>query len=71
MRLLAKVDAVVEPHGSISLLRLFSRRAEEWVEQNVVSESWNWFGAALAVEHRYIEPIARAMQDDGLTVEVT
>lgn len=62
-----KIDAQVENHGSVWLIRLLSRSARKWVTDNVADDAM-YFGNALAVEPRYVRDIANAMLADGLTV---
>lgn len=61
------VDVVVENHGTIFLFRLLTDAATKWVEEHV-SEP-NWFGPALAVEHRFASDLAAGMQTDGLKIK--
>lgn len=60
-------DAIVENHGSIFLLRPLNAEAKEWLETHVVSDA-QWFGGAVVVEPRYINPILVGMQSEGLIV---
>lgn len=62
------VDAFVENHGTIFLVRSVSSFAEEWIRENV-SEDSQYFGNALVVEHRYIGDLIEGMRSDGLTVQ--
>ena len=59
-------DFEVENHSSIYLLRPLTAGAHEWVEGNL--NECNWFGSAIAVEHRYIADIVNGIKSDGLTV---
>lgn len=61
-------DLYVEDHGSVILFRPVSRGAREWLDKNV-SEDAQWFGGALAVEHRYAESLADGMTDAGLLLK--
>jgi hypothetical protein len=63
-----KVDITVENHGSIFLFQPLTAAAREWIEENVVSET-QWFGTALAVEHRYAWSLAQGMVADGLKLQ--
>jgi hypothetical protein len=55
-------------HGSIFLLAPVTERARAWVAEHVASESWQWFGHALAIGWRFAEPIVTALADEGLEV---
>jgi hypothetical protein len=62
-------DVRISPHGSILLFDLLTPDAESWVEEHVDPDA-QWFGGALAVEHRYAADLAVAIHADGLRVEV-
>ena len=64
----ATPDVSVENHGSLFLFRLHSEAAREWVDANVPDDA-QYFGGALAVEHRYAHDLAEGMQADGLALE--
>lgn len=61
-------DFFVEEHGSVVLLRPLNAAAIEWLNKNVQSEGWQWFGGALAVEPRYLEPLLEGIGEAGFTV---
>lgn len=63
----AMVDVTVQDEGTIVLLHLISESAKTWVAENV--ESAPRVGDAIAVEHRYADPIIDGMLADGLVVE--
>lgn len=60
-------DVLIENHGSIILFRPLTPDGDAWIENNIGSDA-QYFGDALAVEHRYAEDIAEGMMSDGLTV---
>lgn len=62
------IDVLVHDHGSIFLFSLLTPAAQEWVAENVETESHNWLGGSLAVEHRYAHALAAGMIDAGLNV---
>jgi hypothetical protein len=62
-------DINIENHGSIFLFHPNTPEGGRWLEENVQSESWQWFGKALSVDHRYAQGLAAAALDDGLSVE--
>jgi hypothetical protein len=43
-------------------------RAKQWVDENVQSENWQWFGNALVVEHRFTWGLAEDMKSAGLVL---
>jgi hypothetical protein len=64
----AGTDFRCENHGSIFLLYPLSESARSWIEENLPSDA-QWFGNAVAIEHRYIWPILEGIQNDGLAVQ--
>jgi hypothetical protein len=60
-------DFLCENHSSIFLLYPLSPSAQSWIEENLPSDA-QWFGNAVAVEHRYIWAILEGIQSDGLVV---
>lgn len=54
-----------EPQGSLHLLRPMDEEARAWIEENVTTEGWQWFGGALAVEPRYSDDLLRGFLSDG------
>ena len=65
-----EIDVVVENHGSILLVRSQTEIADLWIDTNISDES-QWYGEALVVEPRYIEPIIQGMREEGLNVLVS
>ncbi len=61
-------DVHVGNHGSIFTFEPRSAAAREWIADNVQSESWQWIGGALSVDHRYAQDLAQGMLDAGLVV---
>ena len=66
-RKISPSDFIVENHGSIFLLRPVSAAASDWVSEHIPEDA-QWFGDAVAVEHRYIGDIVRGIQNDGFMV---
>jgi len=60
-------DFRCENHGSIFLLYPLSESAQSWIEENLPSDA-QWFGNAVAIEHRYIWPVLDGIQNDGMAV---
>ena len=63
----AEVDFRCENHGSIFLLYPLNLSAQSWIDEHLPSDA-QWFGQAVAVEHRYIWSILDAIQSDALVV---
>lgn len=62
-------DVSISGSGTLYLFHLNTNAARDWV-QEFVSEDRQFFGNALAVEHRFVEDLAAALSQDGLAVEV-
>ena len=52
---------------SVYVLRPISQEARDWIEEHVHYEDWNMIGEGIAIEHRYVDPIVRALLDEGFT----
>lgn len=63
-----RIDVEVENHSTIYLFRPLTPRGFEWIDQFVQPESWQWFGDAVAVEHRYADDLRQGMLSAGLEV---
>lgn len=64
----ALADVDVSNHGTIFLFEPLTDTAQEWIEANIAGET-QWFGNALAVEHRFAADLAAGMAKDGLRLE--
>ena len=63
------VDLTVENHGSISLFRPVSGAGTAWIAEHFSDrDDVQFWGSALAVEHRYVESLAKQAIEDGLKV---
>ena len=67
---LAEADIVVENHGSVVMLRAMTRTAALWLQDNVVSEPWQWMGNAVAAEPRMVQAVIDGAEAEGLKVAV-
>lgn len=65
----AEFEASTDGHGSIWLLRPLTDGAREWVAESIPADA-QWFGGAVAVEHRYIGDILQGLKLDGFGVRV-
>jgi hypothetical protein len=54
--------------GSVFLLTPLTPSGQQWVEDNLPAEALRYAGA-IAIEHRYIDPIVEGLMDAGLTLE--
>lgn len=63
------IDVQITNNGSIFSFRLMTQAAKDWVEENVQTESYQFMGSTLHVEHRYARDLAAGMQEAGLEIE--
>ncbi len=63
-----KADIQIDCAGSIYYLTPMNEQGREWIDSHLETESWQWQGLSLAVEHRYAEDIALGARADGLSV---
>jgi hypothetical protein len=61
-------DVLVRNEGTVFVFCPLTDRAKDWLEENVESESWQWFGNALVVEHRHAWGLGQGMIDAGLVI---
>jgi hypothetical protein len=61
------LDARVENHGSIYLIRPLTEEGKDWLHGHTNDEA-QWFGGALVVEPRYVENLVEGMRGDGLNL---
>lgn len=61
-------DVLVNNVGTLYTFCPLTLRAKEWIDEYVQTESWQWFGHALVVEHRYAWGLAQGMKDAGLVL---
>lgn len=62
-----QTDFVVDNHGTIFLFTPTNAAALEHLQENVADDA-QWFGDALAVEHRYARDLAAALHSNGFTL---
>lgn len=56
-------------HGSIALMFAHTSTGQEWVNENVNIEPWQYYDPYVAVEPRMAEAIIDGAINDGLEVE--
>ena len=62
-------DVLVHNEGTVFLFNPLTAKAKEWIDNNVQSEDYQWFGTTLVVEHRYAWGLAEGMKDAGLVLQ--
>jgi hypothetical protein len=61
------LDLEIEDHGTIWLLRPTAKEVRQQLIALTSAERWQWFGAAIACEPRYVEDLAAALaRGEGL-----
>ncbi len=63
------VDLEYRDEGTVVVLRPVTEAAQAWIDENIISEGWQWLGNTLAVDHRYADAVLNGAQDAGLVVE--
>ena len=58
----------VENHGSIVLVRPLTADVRAWLVEHTDEEA-QWFGNALVVEPRYVEPLVAALIEEGYAAQ--
>ena len=56
----------VENHGSICLVRPLTPDVSSWLHEHT---DGTWFGSALVVEPRYVEPLVTALIQEGFAAQ--
>jgi hypothetical protein len=51
------------------IIELKTRKAKQWINDNVQAESWQFMAGNLVVDHHYIEDLAYGMKMGGLTLK--
>lgn len=63
-----RADFYVENHGTIYLLFPVTKAGKEWIRENGIEATAQFFGPSVVVEHRYIANIVCGIRADGLEV---
>ena len=63
-------DFQIADHGSIISIKPVSEAARAWVEENVVSEPWQWLGGALCVDIRCARTLIDEMAAEGFDISL-
>ena len=61
-------DFNISDQGSIFLIRPLNEAARQWLDENVVSEPWQWVGDALCVEARFARDLLIEIEQAGFAV---
>ena len=58
-------DFLFADHGSIIAIVPLTTAAVKWLDDNVVSEPWQWQGGALCLDRRYARDLTDAITAVG------
>ena len=63
-----ELDVQVENEGSVFTFEALTDGGRAWIAENVHTESWQWLGRKLVVDHRFALELSGGMQESGLYV---
>jgi hypothetical protein len=61
-------DFQIADHGTVISIRPLNQIARQWLDENVVSEPWQWVQGALCVEARFARDLVVEIEQAGFTV---
>ena len=64
-----KADFGVDNHGSICILHLYSKAAQEWADEYLPEDRMTWGANGVIVEPRYVQPIVDGLIAEGFTYD--
>ena len=62
------VDVRFTDYGSVVAFAFLTAPAREWLEANVVVESWQWMGDCVVVDHRCGQGLLDLLVASGFSV---
>jgi hypothetical protein len=63
-------DFQIADHGSIISIKPVSEAARTWIDENVVSEPWQWLGGALCVDIRCARDFIDGIAAEGFEISL-
>lgn len=63
-------DFIITDNGTLWGFRPWSEAAQEWFDEHVESEDWQWMGPTCWVDHRPAHDLAAAIVEAGFEVRV-
>jgi hypothetical protein len=63
-------DFQIADHGSIISIKPVSEAARTWVDENVLSEPWQWLGDALCVDIRCARDLINELAAEGFEISL-
>ena len=61
-------DFQITDQGSIFLIRPLNEAARQWLDENVVSEPWQWVQGALCADARFTRELVAEITDAGFEI---
>jgi hypothetical protein len=61
-------DFQIADHGTVISIRPLNDAAREWLNENVVSEPWQWVQGALCVEARFARDLLKEIEEAGFEI---
>ena len=61
-------DFQITDQGTIILIRPLNAAARQWLDENVVSEPWQWVQGALCVEGRSARDLLIEIEEAGFEI---
>jgi len=61
-------DFKIADQGTVISIRPLNDAACQWVEENVVSEPWQWVQGALSVDARIARDLLREIEEAGFEI---
>ena len=62
------VDLLIRDEGSVVTFQPVTADGRRWIDENVISEPWQWLGGTLGVSWRSAAPIIEGAVGAGLEV---
>jgi len=63
-------DFQIADQGTIFLIRPLNEAARQWLDENVVSEPWQWLGGALCVDIRCARNLIDEIAAEGFEISL-
>lgn len=61
-------DFTITNHGSVWSFQPHTEAAQEWLDEHVEAEDWQFVGPSLCVDHRLAYALAEGIAEAGFTI---
>ena len=61
-------DFQIADRGTVFTIRPLNETARQWLDENVVSEPWQWVQGALCVETRFARDLIIEIEEAGFEI---